>query len=154
MGCLLGDRTVMLVEEVPDGGIAADQDELPRSQTGAERLEQPEHSLDRDIHYDLGHFLAGREMDNMSDAGNRRCSTVAIGDSAGNHLQPVAWLEHSLMTQGAQPDIGISRLCENAVDKVAPHFPGRTGDEKQHGFGPDCGKFGGRVLAMRAYKLK
>jgi hypothetical protein len=138
----------MVVEEMSDGGITADQDELARSRTGAERLEQPKHSLDSDIHHDFRHFLASREMDYMSYAGNRRCSTVAIGDGAGNDLQPVGWFKHSLMTQGAQPGTGISTVCEEPVDKAAPHFAGRTGDKKQHGLGPDCAEFGGRVLAM------
>src|SRR5215213_668160 len=148
MGCVLGHRPAMVIEEMSDSGIAADEDELPRSRTDAKSLKQPEHSLDSDIHHDFRYLLAGGEMDDMSYTGHRRCSTVAIGDGAGNDLQPVGWFKHSLMTQSTQPGTGISTVREKPVDKAAPYFAGRTGDKKQHGLGPDCANFGGRVLAM------
>ena len=86
---------VVAIVEMADPGVAADQDELARRGARPKFLEQPEKSLDRDVHDVVRRFLAGGEMHDMSDAGKRRGHDFPIGDRAADHLDPVGFIDTS-----------------------------------------------------------
>jgi hypothetical protein len=74
----LRHRAPMVVEEMADAGVAADEDELLRRRTRAERLGQPEQALDRHVHDEFGKLGAGREMHDMAHAVHCALDAVAV----------------------------------------------------------------------------
>ena len=127
----LRHRAPMVVEEMADAGVAADQDELLRSRTRTERLGQPEQALDRHVHDEFGNFLAGREMDDMADALHGALDAVAIGNRACHHLEPRRRGQRAIVAEGADDEIGPGRSAQ-PPDQVRSHLSGRAGDQKLH----------------------
>ena len=119
-----GDRSAVVVEEMADGGVAADQDELLRGRDAAERLEQPEQPLHRDVHDVVRRLLAGRQMDDVGDAVHRRFDGLAIGDAS--RARPQAASDGSSIRLWQSARIRAERIARrrgNASTKCRPTFP-------------------------------
>ena len=97
-----GDR--MRVDEVPDRGVSADEDEPPKGRTDAAGFEQPEQPLDRNIEDRLGRLLARRQVKHMGDALGRGVDDVAAVDRARDNLEPRRRLQQPVVAQRSDRD--------------------------------------------------
>src|ERR1700722_18541802 len=95
---MLGDRFQMVVEEMPDCRVPADQDELLRSCAFAKGLQQPEESLNRHVHNGFGRLLAGRQVNDMRYAGHRTIDAAAIVDTSFDDLYFVGFRDRPVVT--------------------------------------------------------
>ena len=125
VGRRLRHRAPMVVEEMADAGVAADQDELLRGRTGAERLGQPEQALDRNVHDEIGELLAGREMHDMGDAVHDALDGAAVGDRASHDFQPRRRGKRAIVAQSADDEVGM-RLRAQPPDEVRSDLSGRA----------------------------
>ena len=121
----------MVVKEMADAGVAADQDELLGRRARAERLGQPEQALDRHVHDEFGNLLAGREMHDMAHALHGALDAVAVGNRAFHHLEPRRRGQRAIVAEGADREIRPRRRAQ-PPDQVRSHLSGRAGDQKLH----------------------
>ncbi len=91
----------MWVKEVPHPRVPPDQEKLIEGRALAAGLEQPEQSLDGDVHDRFRRLLAGREVQHVGDVDNGALGDLAILDGAGDDLETRADLELALMAEGA-----------------------------------------------------
>ena len=135
----LRHRAPMVVEEMADAGVAADQDELLGRRARTERLGQPEQALDRHVHDEFGELLAGREMHDMGDAVHGALDGAAVGDRAFHHLEPRRWRKRAIVAQSADDEVGM-RLRAQPPDEVRSDLSGRARNQEPHLIltGPIC----------------
>jgi hypothetical protein len=74
------------IEEVPQGSVAANEDDLPKRRTGAAGLQQPEQALHGYIDDIVRRFLACRAMEHMSDSGHGFVHDSAIRNASVHDL--------------------------------------------------------------------
>ena len=95
---LLGNGQGMRVEKMSQGSIAADQDDLFESRAAAGLFQQPEQTLDRDIHHIVGSFLTGGAMQYVRNALDGCMHNGPIRDAALDNLQPGSGLQVPVVT--------------------------------------------------------
>ena len=100
---MLGDRFLMVVEEMPNRRIAADQDELLRGCALTKRLQQPEKPFDRHVHDGFRDLLAGRQVHDMRHAKHRPIDAAAIVDASFDDLYSIGFRDRAVVTQRPDP---------------------------------------------------
>ncbi len=128
---------VMAIEEVPDPGIAADQDELAR---GRRSCGSSSSSQNRPL-----------TVTSMTSSGVSlqvaRCTTwvtpssavgtdVAIGDRAAHHLDALGSAQQAIVAKRANAGVGKSRIVEQPSNEVPPDLARCAGDKDQHALLP------------------
>jgi hypothetical protein len=88
----------MRIEKMPQGSIAADQDDLSEGRTGAALFQKPEETLDRNIHHVMGSFFAGGAMQNVCNFLQGGVHDRAIRDTSLDYLQPIRGGQKPFMT--------------------------------------------------------
>ena len=146
----------MRVDEVPDRGVSADEDEPPEGGTDAAGFEQPEQPLDRDIEDRLGRLLARRQVKHMGDALGSGVDDVAAVDRARDNLEPRRRLQQPVVAQRSDPDPGEPLVArgEHPPDERLADLAGRAGDQDQrrlvHAASMTITKVGDRDPARKA----
>ena len=102
----LGDGEGMRIEEVPDRGVSADQDEPPEGGTDAAGFEQPEEPLDRDVEDRVGRLLGRRQVNHLGGALSGGIHDVAVLDRARDDLEPRFRLQQPVVAQRSDRDPG------------------------------------------------
>ena len=95
---LLCNRHGMGIKEVPESGIAADEDELPEGAAAAALFEKPEKALYGYIHHEFFCFLAGRAMDNVRYALHSLSHHGTFADRSTYDLDPHMRLRLPIVT--------------------------------------------------------
>lgn len=126
---LLGDGKRVRVEEVADGAVAADQDELAEGLAGAGFYEEPKEAFDGDVDDVVGSFFACGAVDDVSDVFHGAADYVAVGDVAGDDFQAVVECERAIVAEGADGDVGEVVVGEDVMDEIGADFAGSAGDE-------------------------
>jgi len=126
---LLGDGERVRVEEMADGAIAADQDELAEGFAGAGFFEEPEEAFDGDVDYFIGRFLAGSAMNDVGDAGHGAADDIAVGNIACDDFETITGNQRAIVAESAKADIAEVVMIEDATNEIGANFAGRAGDE-------------------------
>ena len=123
----------MTIEKVSHGGVAANQNNLLERRTAAALFQQPEQALDGDVHDLVRSLLAGRAMQNMSDAAHGPAHCFAIGDASLRNFQARPRLQNPVMTEGTNPYVAVVVRAENSIDEMAAYFAGSACDQNEMG---------------------
>src|SRR3984957_659493 len=99
---MLGDRLLMVVEEMLNRRIAANQHELLRRRALTEGLQQPEESLDCHVHNGFRNFLACGQVYDMRHVAHRAIDAAAVFDASFEDLDSIGLCDRAAVTQ--RPD--------------------------------------------------
>ena len=99
---MLGDRLLMVVEEMPNRHIAADLHELLCRRVLTEGLQQPEESLDCNGHNGFRNFLACRQVYDVRHVAHRAIDAAAVVDASFDNVYSIGPRNCAVVTQ--RPD--------------------------------------------------
>src|SRR5262245_43636359 len=89
----------MWIDEMTDGGVAADEYQLAEGRARAAGLEEPEETLDRDVDDRLRRLLARRQVQDVRDAVDGRLDDLAPVYRPGDHLDPWAVVDSPVVAE-------------------------------------------------------
>ncbi len=110
------------IEEMAQGSVAANEDDLLKRGTGAAGLQQPEQALHGHIDDIVWRFLAGRAMEHMSNTGYGLVHDSTIRNASLHNLHPRARMQNAIVTQSADAYAGVLVGAENSINEVAAYF--------------------------------
>jgi hypothetical protein len=119
----------MRVEEMTQGGIAADEDDLLKGMAETALLQQPEQTFHRDVDDAVFGFLAGCTVDDMGNAAHRCAHNVAVSDIAAYRLQSRLGFKTAVVAQSANGHVVEIFAGQQALDEMSSYLARRAGYE-------------------------
>jgi hypothetical protein len=129
---ILGDRLLMVVEEMPNSRIAANQHELLSRRALTEGLQQPEESLDRHVHNGFRDLLACRQVYDMRHVAHRAIDAAAVFDASFDDLYSIGLRDGAAVTQRPHPWAAPAGIGEQLLDEIDADLSCRSGNQKLH----------------------
>jgi len=124
---LLCDRDQVWVEEMSEGSVSSDENELPKRVAGARLLQQPEQSFHCDIHHLVGSFLAGRAMNDVCDPLHCGAHGLAVGDVSFYDFNSLMRIGNSVVAKGPNDNPFMGGGVQDAVNKMSANLACRAG---------------------------
>ncbi len=114
-----------------DRGVAADEDQLLERRACPARLLEQEKTLDGDVHDRFRGLLRRREVQDVRHVGHRFFDRLAIGDRTAHDLEPRRRVEHAVVAERAQRDLGEQPVGrrKHPAEKRLPDLARRSGHE-------------------------
>src|SRR4029077_10166662 len=129
---VLGDRLVMVVEEMPNRRIAANQHELLCRRALTEGLQQPEESLDCHVHNGFRNLLACRQVYDMRHVAHRAIDAAAVVDASFDDLYSISLRDRAVVTQRPDTCDAPPRVREQPLDEIDADLSCGSSDQKLH----------------------
>lgn len=140
------------IEEVSHSGIAANQTYSLKGVAGAAFFEQPEQTLDCDIHHIVSCFLAGGAVNDVSYSFHRRPHRVAVRNVSFHSFQAAVWLGNPVVAERSDAYILVRIGMQNLMTEIGANFAGGASDQDVfHAFAIENSNV---LLQLRAYTLR